>query len=254
MESQPLQAFEEIEGVFADTVSSMVEILVAAPLLTLFLTIALGTLIGAIPFGPLRFGAAGALFVGLAIGALDPRIGEGWGIVQTIGLGLFVYTVGLASGATFFKDLRKQYPIMIGAIVLLIVFAVLAAVADHVFDIGGGYIAGMMAGSLTSTPALAAATTAADGSAEPAVGYSIAYPVGVVVTMVLVTIAARKPLPGKRDPDPRGATEMQAITVKVQHPLKVNQIPGIASIVGQDTGEIRATYMQRDGHMKVAKS
>lgn len=109
----------------------MVEVLVAAPLLTLFLTIALGTLIGAIPFGPLRFGAAGALFVGLAIGALDPRIGEGWGIVQTIGLGLFVDTVGLASGATFFKDLRKQYPIMIGAVILLIVFAGLAAVAPH---------------------------------------------------------------------------------------------------------------------------
>ena len=230
----------------------MVEILVTAPLLTLFLTIALGTLIGAVPFGPLRFGAAGALFVGLAIGALDPRIGEGWGIVQTIGLGLFVYTVGLASGATFFKDLRKQYPIMIGAVILLIVFAALAAVADYFFGIGGGYIAGMMAGALTSTPALAAATTAAGGAPDPAVGYSIAYPVGVIVTMILVTIVARKPLPGKRDPDPKGATEIQAITVRVEHPLKVSQIPGSASIVGKDSGEVRATYMQRDDVMKVA--
>src|SRR5699024_8360398 len=122
----------------------------------------------------------------------------------------------------------------------------------HFFDIGGGYIAGMMAGSLTSTPALAAATTAAGGAPDPAVGYSIAYPVGVIVTMIVVTIVARKPLPGTRDPDPRGATEIQAITVRVQHPIKVNQIPGSASIVGQDSGEIRATYMQRDGDMKVA--
>src|SRR5699024_9166359 len=117
--------------------------------------------------------------VGLAIGALDPRIGEGWDLVQSIGLGLFVYTVGLASGATFFRDLRKQSPLMLAAIVLLVGYAVLAVVANKIFDVGGGLMAGMMAGSLTSTPALAAATAAADGAVEPAVGYSIAYPVGV---------------------------------------------------------------------------
>ena len=231
----------------------MVDILVAAPLLTLFLTIALGTLVGSIPFGPLKFGAAGALFVGLAIGALDPRIGEGWEMVQSIGLGLFVYTVGLASGASFFRDLRKQYPLMIGAILLLVVFAVLAVVADAFLDIGGGYLAGMMAGALTSTPALAAATTAAGGAAEPAVGYSIAYPVGVIVTMIVATVVASKTLPGRRDPDPQGPQEIQAVTVHVERPIRVDEIPGIASIVGQDTGEVRATYMQRDGEMSVAR-
>ena len=52
------------------------QILASSPLLTLFLVIALGTLFGSIPFGPLKFGAAGALFVGLAAGALDPKLGE----------------------------------------------------------------------------------------------------------------------------------------------------------------------------------
>ena len=71
------------------------------------------------PFGPVKFGPAGALFVGLAVGALDPRLGQGLGLIQTLGLALFVYTVGLASGATFFSSLRRQLPLMLGSIVVL---------------------------------------------------------------------------------------------------------------------------------------
>ena len=77
----------------------MLDLLAANPLLTIMLVVAGGTLLGMVPFGPVRFGAAGALFVGLAVGALDPRLGEGFGLVQTLGLVLFVYMVGLAAGA-----------------------------------------------------------------------------------------------------------------------------------------------------------
>src|SRR5665648_1075261 len=78
-------------------VDAVLDVLAASPLLTIFLVVALGTALGAVPFGPVRFGAAGALFVGLAVGALDPRLGEGLALVQTLGLALFVYTVGLAA-------------------------------------------------------------------------------------------------------------------------------------------------------------
>ena len=84
------------------------------------LVLALGAALGAVPFGPLRFGAAGALFVGLALGALDPRLGEGLALVQTLGLALFVYTVGLTAGSTFFRDLRRQLPLMSVAIGVLL--------------------------------------------------------------------------------------------------------------------------------------
>lgn len=57
----------------------MLDVLAASPLLTIMLVLALGTVVGQIPFGPIRFGPAGALFVGLAIGALDTRLGEGLG-------------------------------------------------------------------------------------------------------------------------------------------------------------------------------
>ncbi|MDJ1370598.1 aspartate:alanine exchanger family transporter [Gulosibacter molinativorax] len=230
----------------------MVDLLIASPLLTLFLTAALGTLLGAVPFGPLKFGAAGALFVGLAIGALDPQLGQGLELVQSIGLALFVYTVGLASGASFFQDLRRQTPLIIGGVVLILLFAVTAVAANRVFGLGGELAAGMMAGALTSTPALAAATSAAGGSAEPAVGYAIAYPVGVIVTMIIVTIVARRPLPAKNDPNPNNLDGLEACTVAVEHPMRVSEIPGIAEIPGSDTGEVRVSYLQRAGEVSVA--
>ena len=48
----------------------MIEILSHSPLLTLFIVVALGAIIGSIPFGRIKFGAAGALFVGLALSAI----------------------------------------------------------------------------------------------------------------------------------------------------------------------------------------
>ena len=137
------------------------QILASSPLLTLFLVIALGTLFGSIPFGPLKFGAAGALFVGLAAGALDPALGENLSLVSAIGLALFVYTIGLAAGASFFRDLRKQAPLLIGAVALLALYALIVAFGGKALGLNSPLLGGMFAGSLTTTPALAAATDAA---------------------------------------------------------------------------------------------
>jgi len=87
----------------------VLDLLASSALLTVLVVLALGTLLGAVPFGPVRFGAAGALFVGLAVGALDPRLGEGLGLVQSLDLALFVYTVGLAAGREFFRDCAASW-------------------------------------------------------------------------------------------------------------------------------------------------
>ena len=81
----------------------------SSPLLALFVVVALGAAIGAIRIGPLRFGAAGALFVGLVVSAFHPEIvSNHMSIVQPMGLAFFVYCVGISAGATFFQNLRKQ--------------------------------------------------------------------------------------------------------------------------------------------------
>ena len=102
----------------------MAQFLAQNHLLTLFLVVGLGAILGAIRVGTFRFGAAGALFVGLLVSAYSPEAGHGTAIIQQIGLAFFVYTVGIAAGSTFFADLRRQSSLLGSATIICIVGAV----------------------------------------------------------------------------------------------------------------------------------
>lgn len=222
----------------------MLELLAASPLLTIMLVVALGAAVGVIPFGPLRFGAAGALFVGLALGAADPALGEGLGLVSNLGLALFVYAVGVAAGETFFADLRKQLPLMGLAVAAIVVVAVVAGLVGSVLGLDAGTISGTLAGALTSTPALAAATEAS-GSANAAVGYSLGYPVGVVLAIGAVAMVVQRKWPGKKDPAPAANEGLVAESVQVERTTPLRDVPGWRD------QQIRMSYLVRDGHTRV---
>src|SRR5512135_2257845 len=85
----------------------MVRLLSDNPLLLLFLVTALGYPLGRIRVAGTSLGVASVLFAGLAIGAINPafKLPE---IVYLLGLVLFIYTVGLASGPSFFASLRRK--------------------------------------------------------------------------------------------------------------------------------------------------
>jgi putative transport protein len=222
----------------------LLDLLADAPLLTIFVVVGLGTALGAVPFGPIRFGAAGALFVGLAIGALDPRLGEDLHLVQTLGLALFVYTVGLAAGATFFRDLRRQLPLMSVGVAVLAVVGVTAIGLSRLLDLSGPLAAGAFAGALTSTPALGAAN-AASGSTEPAVGYALGYPIGVTVSIVVVAVIIGRRWPARRDPAPAAGLGLEAATAEVLRRTRLDQVPGFAA------QQVRLSYLARDGRTRV---
>ncbi len=222
----------------------MLEILVENPLLTVFVTIALGTAVGAIPFGPIKFGTAGALFVGLALGALDPRLGEGLQFVQSLGLALFVYTVGLAAGNTFFRDLRRQLPLMAIGLAATGIGAIVTVGLGIPFGISPGLQGGAFAGSLTSTPTLAAASAAADSN-EPAVGYSLGYPIGVLVSIVIVAIVVDRNWRSPRDPAPEASLGIEAASVAVTKDASLNEVPGFK------TQSLRMSYLLRDNKTRV---
>ncbi|KGM13068.1 transporter [Cellulomonas bogoriensis 69B4 = DSM 16987] len=222
----------------------MLDVLAASPLLTIFVVVALGTALGAVPVGPIRFGAAGALFVGLALGALDPRLGEGLALVQTLGLALFVYTVGLAAGSTFFRDLRRQLPLMAVGVVALLLAGVVTLLVGAALGLGGPLTGGAYTGALTSTPALAAATAAA-GTQEPAVGYSLGYPIGVTVAIVVIAATVRRAWPGQRDPQPAAGLGLEAVTVEVRASTPLNAVPGFSDHA------VRLSYLARDGAVRV---
>ncbi len=222
----------------------MTELLVANPLLSIMLVLALGAAVGQIPFGPLRFGAAGALFVGLGVGALDPEIGTGLGLVQTLGLTLFVYTVGIAAGSTFFADLRRQLPLMGLGIGVLAVITAVAVGVGAALGLNPAHIAGVFAGALTSTPALAAATDAT-GSPDAAVGYSIGYPIGVTLAIIAVAAVVARSWPGGRDTASLSSASIETATSRVQRETRVCEVPG------HQQGRVVLSSLRRDGRTTV---
>ena len=147
----------------------VLDVLAQAPILTVFLVIGLGTAAGQIPLGPIRFGAAGALFVGLAVGALDPRLGANLTLLRSLGLALFCYTVGLGAGNTFFRDLRRQLPLMALCVVALVIAGAAGGLYSHLTGVSPAMDSGAYAGALTSPvldAAIEAAGTQAHGVAE----------------------------------------------------------------------------------------
>ena len=82
--------------------STLASTLAGSPILTLFIVIGLGYLLGQINFFGFRLGVAGVLFMGLAVGALSPDIALPE-VVASLGLIIFVYTVGIETGPAFWS-------------------------------------------------------------------------------------------------------------------------------------------------------
>lgn len=184
-----------------ETWQEIVKLLNDNPLLLLFLIAALSYPLGRLKIFGVSLGVAAVLFVGLAVGALDPnlKLPE---IVYNLGLVVFVYTIGLSSGPGFFASFRGR-----GVRDNLLVVALLLLVAATVyffaraFGVSNTVAAGLFTGALTNTPALAAALEFLKGSvppaqldavlAEPVLGYSIAYPMGILGVMVVMVLFTR---------------------------------------------------------------
>lgn len=179
----------------------MIQILVDNPLVLLFVVSALGYALGRIKIKGSSLGVAAVLFVGLAIGALDPRMSLP-DIVFLMGLVIFVYTIGLSSGPGFFASFnRSGLRDNLFVLGVLIVTALVAGATGLALSLKATITAGMYAGSLTNTPALAGLldtlrTTAPAEAleamlAEPVVGYSVAYPMGVLGVLLALAVCQR---------------------------------------------------------------
>jgi putative transport protein len=176
----------------------MIELLSSNPLLLLFLTAALGYAIGRIKVKGASLGVAAVLFVGLFIGSFSPdlRVPD---FTFALGLAIFVYTIGLSSGAAFFASFRgKGLRDTIFIAVMLVMSAALVYWLAIYFGIKSTIATGVFAGAMTNTPALGAVLEAIRQRApaemvevllaEPVVGYSVAYPIGVVGPILAIAI------------------------------------------------------------------
>ena len=94
--------------------------LIDNPVLLLFIVIGVGGALGSVRVKGVALGPAAALFVGLAFSAFDERLANTPLVVSQIGLALFIYTIGLASGPSFLAELRRGGArVLVGVAVLL---------------------------------------------------------------------------------------------------------------------------------------
>src|SRR5215510_4038987 len=155
------------------------DIIGSQPILTAFLAIGLGYLVGQISIGGFSLGVGAVLFVGLALGAFAPKA-QIVGPIGLTGLIMFLYGIGSLYGRQFFEGMRgvgRTYNLL--ALIACIAGLLVALGLGQVYGIKLGHTLGIYAGSMTSTATLQAALDTMNNK-EPSIGYSIAYPFGVI--------------------------------------------------------------------------
>ncbi|MBQ5663902.1 MAG: putative transporter [Bacteroidaceae bacterium] len=172
-------------------------------LIPIFIGIALGCLLGSIPFvfpgipQPVKLGLAGGPLI---VAILVSRFGPNYKLVtyttmsanlmiREIGISLFLACVGLGAGGGFVDTIVNDGGyVWVGYGVLITVIPLLVAgfVARKFFKVNYYTLIGVLSGSMTNPPALAYSNEQT-GSDAPSVGYATVYP----LTMFLRVLTAQ---------------------------------------------------------------
>ena len=180
----------------------MIAAFIENPILLLFVVAGIGFGIGQIKIKGSGLGVAAVLFVGLLFGSLSPElvIPE---VVIFLGLTIFIYSVGLNSGPSFFQLFRQRGSRDLVFIFIMLTFSAGVTILFHfLFFFDAGTTAGLFAGSTTNTPALAGVLDQISNSNLVSgekkriselgvIAYSLSYPMGVLGPMFAILIMQR---------------------------------------------------------------
>jgi len=151
----------------------------------LFVIITFGIIVGKIRYKGFSLDSSAVIFVALLLGHWGYKVPAEF---QTLGLLLFIFTIGIQAGPGFL-DAALSY----GRLLVLISIAIIGTAAllafglIELFEVDVPVAVGVFNGALTSTPGLAAAFEATQ-SPLTAVGYGLAYPVGVIGVILFVQL------------------------------------------------------------------
>ena len=129
------------------------------PALALFLVLAVGYALGQVRLGTFQPGPVlGSLIAGLVIGQLGIQVPGG---LKDVFFLLFVFAIGLRTGAEFFRGLRSSALPQLAVIATLIITAVaLTWGIARIWHLDAGTAAGLLSGALTNSTSLGTATDA----------------------------------------------------------------------------------------------
>lgn len=158
------------------------------PELAVFLTLAIGFLIGRLKFGSFSLGiVVGTLLAGVLIGQLDIKVPS---IVKTIFFDLFLFTTGYKVGPQFFRGLKRDALPQVALTVVLCVTCLLTAYGfAKLLGYDVGTAAGLLAGAFSESTVIGTAGEAIQRLALPdadktalmnniPVAYAVTYLVG----------------------------------------------------------------------------
>ena len=168
---------------------------IAHSICVLSLAIAVGIFLGhKLKFKGITLGITWILFCAIACSHFGMRLDKDvLAFAKDFGLILFVYSIGLQVGPSFFSSFRKGGLSLNMLAMSIVLLGCITAFVIHI--VSGESIAvmtGVLFGAVTNTPGLGAAQEAFSGTgADPSIlasGYAMAYPLGVVGIIVSILL------------------------------------------------------------------
>lgn len=168
---------------------------VAHSVMILSLVISLGLLLGKVKVANISLGLTWVLFVGITFGYFCFNLDEHLlHFLKEFGLILFVYSIGLQVGPSFFSSFGKGgCRLNVLAIITIALSIVTTLVLFYATRTPITTMAGILSGAVTNTPGLGAAQQANSDlngidAPEIAASYAAAYPIGVVGAILVFLV------------------------------------------------------------------
>ena len=245
-------------------------------LFVVFTVLMLGYALGRITIKGISLGDAGVFIVALIGGALLFKMNDfgqlifvasakpydftsGLSLIESLGLVLFVTSVGFIAGPKFFGNFKRNFKsyVLLGLIIILAGGLAAAGCIGLGEVIGYGasieeqdgfvaMIVGLLSGSLTSTPAFSAAKATVDPeyTSLVSVGHGIAYIFGVVGVVLFVQLIPK--LSGANMDEERAKLVIKAEETKKPFMGKIFDIDhmgiaafSLAAVLGTFVGQIK---------------
>ena len=193
-------AVHNVEKVLGNAVKSLNE----PNLVSIFIGITLGLLLGSIPISvpgielPVKLGLAGGpIVVGILIGTFGPRIHmvtytthSANLMLRALGLAIYLACLGLDAGAHFFETVFRPEGLLwvgIGFILTFVPVMLMAFAAFKLWKLDFGSVAGMLCGSMANPMALNYANDTIPGD-NPAVSYATVYPFCMFLRVIIAQL------------------------------------------------------------------
>lgn len=205
----------------------------------LFLIILIGFIIGRIKIKGISLDVSAVIFVALVFGHYGVVVPKDF---QYLGLVLFIFTVGIQAGPSFFESFKKNgRQLALLASILIVSSSFIAFFIFYFLGVDKNLTIGLLTGALTSTPGLAAAIDATDSSLA-SIGYGIGYPFGVIGVILFVSFLPRFFRLKIKDEEKMYKEEMLIAYPEI---LRKNFIVENENVIGKSFGELSIRFMTK---------